>query len=72
VDDRATSSQLSFKFSLKMALCHVARSMQRLLCPNECDWDRNQKTPVAFAGVADVALTAGVLYGRTQQMKGKL
>jgi len=46
--------------------------MQRLLCPNECDWDRNQKTPVAFAGVADVALTAGVLYGRTQQMKGKL
>jgi hypothetical protein len=43
-----------------------------LLCLKECDWDRNRKTAVAFTGAADAELTAGVLHGRTRQMKGKL
>jgi hypothetical protein len=44
----------------------------RLPCLEERDWDCDRKTAVAFTGAADVALTAGVLHGRTRQMKGKL
>jgi len=38
---------------------------------NECDWNRNRKTAVAFTGAADVAFAADARNGQTRQIKGK-
>ena len=68
----AAFSRLSFKLTLKMALCRVAFPCGRWFCLNDCDWKRDPKTAVAFTGAADATVAAGALHGRIQQMKGTL